>query len=108
MEKKSLTPKEVRQRKLFMMLPVMALPFLTLFFWAMGGGTVEAAATTVDVKKGFNINLPNPNFKDDKALDKLSYYDNAMKDSLKDKAKNERNPDYLENKWHFQSKKPKP
>lgn len=101
MEKKSLTPKEVRQRKLFLMLPVMALPFLTLFFWAMGGGTVEAAATTVDVKKGFNINLPNPNFKDDKALDKLSYYDNAMKDSLKDKAKNERNPDYLENKMAF-------
>ncbi|MFP5439100.1 MAG: conjugative transposon protein TraM [Bacteroidia bacterium] len=101
MEKKSLTPKELRRRKLFLMLPVMALPFLTLFFWAMGGGTVEAAEATVDVKKGFNINLPNPNFKDDKALDKLSYYDNATKDSLKDKAKNERTPDYFENRMAF-------
>ena len=95
MEKKSLTPKDVRQRKLFLVLPVLALPFLTLFFWALGGGTTEAIAATAQEQKGFNSNLPNPNFKDDKALDKLSYYDKAMEDSLKGKAKNERSPDYL-------------
>jgi conjugative transposon TraM protein len=93
MEKKSVTVKEVRQRKLFLVLPVLALPFLTLFFWALGGGKVEAAPTTPGQDKGFNASLPNPNFKSDKPLDKLSYYDNASKDSLKLKATERRLPD---------------
>lgn len=95
MQQKALTPKDLRQRKLFLMLPIMALPFLSLFFWAMGGGSTKAIAATPPIEKGFNANLPNPNFKDDKALDKLSYYDRAMEDSLKGKATNERNSAYL-------------
>lgn len=102
MEKKVLTPKDLRQRKLFLMLPIMALPFLSLFFWALGGGSTTAIAATSPVEKGFNANLPNPNFKDDKALDKLSYYDRAMEDSLKGKAKNERSAAYLGSNKAFQ------
>ena len=101
MEKKSLTPKDLRQRKLFLALPILALPFLTLFFWAMGGGTTEAVAATTQEQRGFNSSLPNPNFKDDKVLDKLSYYDNAMQDSMKGKAKIARSPDHLSGDMPF-------
>lgn len=102
MENKVLTPKDLKQRKLFLMLPIMAFPFLTLFFWAMGGGSTNAIAATSPIDKGFNANLPNPNFKDDKALDKLSYYDRAMEDSLKEKAKSERSAAYLGSNKAFQ------
>jgi conjugative transposon TraM protein len=101
MEKKSLTPKDLRQRKLFLALPILALPFLTLFFWAMGGGTTEAVAATTQEQRGFNSSLPNPNFKDDKVLDKLSYYDNAMQDSMKGKAKIAHSPDHLSGDMAF-------
>lgn len=102
MEKKVITPKDLRQRKLFLMLPIIAFPFLTLFFWALGGGSTKAVAATSPMEKGFNANLPNPNFKDDKALDKLSYYDRADEDSLKGKAKNERSAVYLGSNKAFQ------
>lgn len=102
MQQKALTPKDVRQRKLFLVLPIMALPFLALFFWAMGGGSTEAVAATSSMEKGFNANLPNPNFKDDKALDKLTYYDRAAEDSLKGQAKSERNAAYLGSDKAFQ------
>ncbi|ALM50168.1 hypothetical protein AMR72_15460 [Flavobacterium psychrophilum] len=102
MKNKVLTPKDLRQRKLFLALPLMALPFLTLFFWALGGGSTTAIAATSPVEKGYNVNLPNPNFKDDKALDKLSYYDRASEDSLKGKAKNERSASYIGSNKAFQ------
>ncbi|MXN91741.1 conjugative transposon protein TraM [Flavobacterium sp. Sd200] len=102
MEQKALTQKNLRQRKLFLMLPIMALPFLTLFFWAMGGGSTKAIAATSPIEKGINANLPNPNFKDDKALDKLSYYDRATEDSLEGKAKNDRGAAYLRSNKAFE------
>ena len=34
----TLTPKMARQRKFLLALPLILLPFLTLFFWALGGG----------------------------------------------------------------------
>jgi paraquat-inducible protein B len=37
-----------RRRKLLWILPLLVLPFATLFFWAMGGG----AAISPDVKDG--------------------------------------------------------
>jgi conjugative transposon TraM protein len=41
---------------------------------------VEAQAAA---KKGFNINLPDANLKDDKPMDKMSYYNQAQLDSVK-------------------------
>lgn len=72
--------KTVKQRKMMLMLPVLVIPFLTMGFWALGGGKGKK---TEEVVKGLNLELPDANLKDDKGLDKLSFYDQAEKDSLK-------------------------
>jgi conjugative transposon TraM protein len=72
----------LRKRKMLMVLPLLVIPFLTMAFWAMGGGkgNHEQKQNTI---QGLNLNLPDPKQKDDKFLDKLSFYDKADKDSAK-------------------------
>jgi conjugative transposon TraM protein len=83
MEKHLKTPKMIRQRRFLLVLPLLALPFITMIFWALGGGKVEKAQAQAAVKKGFNINLPDANLKNDKPMDKMSYYEQAQLDSIK-------------------------
>ena len=61
MEKQVKTPKMIRQRKFLLVLPLLALPFMTMIFWALGGGKVEKMKAQAAVKTGFNINLPDAN-----------------------------------------------
>jgi conjugative transposon TraM protein len=75
--------KFIRQRKFLMALPLLALPFLTLLFWALGGGQVSGAESQTKNIVGFNLELPGANLKDDKNMNKMSYYDQAQTDSLK-------------------------
>ncbi len=70
-----------RKRKMMLVLPVLVIPFLTLAFYAMGGGSGRKEKT-VSIN-GLNLKLPEAHVKDDKALDKLSFYDKADKDSAK-------------------------
>jgi conjugative transposon TraM protein len=75
--------KKEKQRKFLTALPIMVLPFITLMFWAMGGGKVEQAEAGPISKKGLNNILPDAHLKDDNGLDKMSYYDKAGKDSAR-------------------------
>ena len=72
--------KNVKQRKMMLMLPLLIITFLTMAFWALGGGKGKRE---VSVAKGLNLDLPDANLKEDKSMDKLSFYDKADKDSLK-------------------------
>lgn len=63
-----------------MVLPVIALPFLSLLFWSMGGGKGNGDGASVS-SSGLNTNLPGAG-PDDKSRDKLSLYEQALKDSL--------------------------
>src|ERR1700712_4943696 len=83
----------LRKRKMMMVLPLLVLPFITLGFWALGGG--KATAETVKQTsndKGLNLQLPGANLKNDKGLDKMSYYDMAEADSEKLKARMRNDP----------------
>jgi conjugative transposon TraM protein len=81
---KRIRQKLIQRRRFIMVLPVVVMPFLTLLFWALGGGKGTAAHTTKDHKAGLLLNLPEAQFKDDaKAWDKLSLYQQAQRDSLK-------------------------
>ncbi|MDE3183094.1 MAG: conjugative transposon protein TraM [Bacteroidota bacterium] len=93
MEKKVKPVKEIRQRKFLLVAPLLVLPFLTMIFWALGGGKAEKKETQVEVKKGFNINLPDANLKD-KPMDKMSYYNQAKQDSLKLRELEKSDPNY--------------
>jgi conjugative transposon TraM protein len=93
MEKKILSVKELKKRKMLLILPILTLPFITMLFWTLGGGKGSTGDFVTMDKQGVNIKLPDPKFKEDSALDKMSYYDQAAIDSLKfqDQIKNDPN-----------------
>lgn len=72
----------LRKRKMLMVLPLLIIPFLTMAFWAMGGGKGKDDQKQ-NIVQGLNLNLPDAKLKEDKLLDKLSFYDKADKDSIK-------------------------
>lgn len=69
-----------RKRKMLLMLPLICLPFISLGFWALGGGkkTNDKETTTT----GLLLNLPNSKLKEADPTDKLRFYEQAEKDSL--------------------------
>lgn len=70
-----------RKGKALLFLPLLIIPFLTLAFWALGGGKGEGEKQTVS--EGLNLQLPNPRVKDLKDETKLTFYQTAEKDSAK-------------------------
>jgi conjugative transposon TraM protein len=93
MKEQKHSPKFLRQRKFLMVLPLLVLPFLTLMFWVLGGGKVNHAEAQ-QAQNGLNMQLPGANLKDDKPLDKLSYYEKAASDSLRLQQLMENDPYY--------------
>ena len=81
--KENHSPKFLRQRKMMLVLPVLVIPFVTMAFWALGGGQGNTNRNLADNKKGLNLQLPDANLKDDKNADKFAFYNEADMDSLK-------------------------
>jgi conjugative transposon TraM protein len=79
---KQLTTKMLRQRKMLLVLPALVIPFITMAFWALGGGK-GGPNETVTTTTGLNLELPGAALKDDKSMDKMAYYDKAQSDSEK-------------------------
>lgn len=89
---KTHSEKFLQKRKFFMVLPVLVLPFLTLIFWALGGGHgVPAQAKAVDLP-GLNLSLPDAHFDEKEIWDKLSLYEIAERDSAKYEEARESDP----------------
>jgi conjugative transposon TraM protein len=70
-----------RRGKALLFLPLLIIPFITLAFWALGGGKGEIKNETAH--EGLNLQLPNAHTKDLKGATKLSFYETAEKDSAK-------------------------
>jgi conjugative transposon TraM protein len=68
-----------RRRKALLALPLFIIPFLTLAFWSLAGGKGEMQTGA----SGLNTQLPDAHLKEDKGATKMSFYDQAEKDSLK-------------------------
>ena len=67
-----------------MVLPLLVLPFITLIFWVLDGGkSHNSQGQPQTIKKGLNLELPAAYLKEDKSLNKLSYYEKAASDSTK-------------------------
>jgi len=68
------TPSEafLRRRRFFLALPLLVLPFLAMAFWALGGG--KGSGEEEPVAAGLNLQLPEPQLKEEKKKDKLSLY----------------------------------
>jgi conjugative transposon TraM protein len=85
----------LRKRKMLLMLPILVIPFMTVGFWALGGGkdSMNVTNPTAD-KEGLNLHLPDPKLKKETVLDKLGFYDKADKDSVKLKEEIRNDPYY--------------
>lgn len=81
--KENHSPKFLRQRKMMLVLPLLVIPFITMAFWALGGGQGNTGTNLAQNKQGLNLQLPDANLKDDKNADKLAFYNEADADSLK-------------------------
>ncbi|WP_293906178.1 conjugative transposon protein TraM [Sphingobacterium sp. UBA5670] len=77
-----LTEQEKRQRKFFLVLPLVAIPLLTIFFWAMGGGKTNETRAS-EPSSGLNVLLPDAKKGTVSGQDKISSYEQARQDSLK-------------------------
>ncbi|MDE3181927.1 MAG: conjugative transposon protein TraM [Bacteroidota bacterium] len=95
MKIKNLSQAYLRQRKMMLVLPVLILPFITLAFWALGGGKVKAGKKEDANLSGLNLHLPDPKVNIG-IMDKLAFYDKADRDSLKLKEEMRNDPYYQE------------
>jgi len=75
----------LKRRKFLMVLPMLVLPFATMAFWALGGGSKPPVAE-VELNKGLNTALPDAQLKGKNDADKMSLYEQAQK-LLADSAK---------------------
>lgn len=80
-----------QQRKFLLVAPILVLPFLCMFFWALGGGKGVVGQRPAKAQKGLNLDLPNARLKEEKSPDKMAFYEKADQDSarLKERLKNE-------------------
>lgn len=83
---------QTKKRRFMLVLPILVLPFLTMAFWAMGGG--GGNQSPVDRPAGLNLQLPGANMKADESKDKLSFYDRAALDSAKRQQEIQNDPYY--------------
>lgn len=75
MDKKIQSTRDAKQKRFLLVLPLLTFPFITLMFWALGGGKGSNVAAQSNVQTGLNLKLPDAKLKDDGKLNKLSFYD---------------------------------
>lgn len=67
-----------KQRKFYLILPLLVIPFLTLAFWTLGGGRTPQQPTAA---RGIDTTLPQAQFKTQKQ-DKMTIYQASRHDSV--------------------------
>lgn len=89
-----LSAARLRQRKLLLVLPLLIVPFLSIAFWALGGGKNSTSTTNGVATEGLNLDLPGAQFKGEKELNKMGYYEKAAHDSSRMRAAIKNDPYY--------------
>ena len=84
--------KFLQKRRFFMVLPLLVLPFVTMIFWALGGGQGTAAQAHTVPQTGLNLSLPDAHFGEKEIWDKLALYEMAERDSAKYEEARESDP----------------
>lgn len=76
------TEQFLRQRRFYLALPLLALPFLTLIYWKLVVKNLERHPGQHDQATGLQLSLPSADLSDEQGLDKLAYYQKADRDSV--------------------------
>ncbi len=69
-----------KQRKFLLVLPLLVIPFMTMAFWALGGGKTQNQP--ILNSHGLDTNLPEAQFNAKNKTDKMSVYQAAQHDSM--------------------------
>src|SRR4051812_46626630 len=82
------SPRFLQQRKMLMVVPLLAIPFLSFIFYSLGGGKGnEKDKLPAGTGMGFNPELPKPQpDRKKKVENKLDFYKQAEEDSLRRRA----------------------
>lgn len=92
---KTHSQKFLQQRRFYMALPLLVLPFLTMIFWALGGGK-GGELQAKEIKSGLNTELPGAHLtKGVEVWDKFSLYEQAKRDSIKMEEAKRNDPYYV-------------
>ncbi|MGV3595197.1 MAG: conjugative transposon protein TraM [Sediminibacterium sp.] len=70
-----------KQLKFYLFLPVLAIPFVTMAFALMDGGNIKTNQFTQ--RSGMNMQLPDAQISQDSPKDKMSFYAQAISDSVR-------------------------
>lgn len=81
----------IRRRRFLMVLPLLVTPFITMMFWALGGGK-GTPAKAESPSQGLNVSLPDAQFSNKETWDKLNLYEIAKRDSSKFEEARENDP----------------
>ena len=73
-ETPTINEQQRRQRKFFLLLPLLILPFLTMAFCALGGGKARQRADDRAVNSGLDATLPQARFKAQPVQSKMAVY----------------------------------
>jgi hypothetical protein len=79
------TEEFLKRRKFYLAIPILILPFMTMAFWALGGGKDAGRSLAIVPDRGIDLALPSAQFKDNKQKDKMDIYQSAGKDTSKTK-----------------------
>lgn len=89
--------KFLARRKFYMVLPLLVLPFITMIFWALGGGQGTGVQAQT-INPGLNMELPGAHFKKEVELwDKFELYEQAKRDSIRYEEARRNDPYYVVN-----------
>ncbi|HEY5749514.1 MAG TPA: conjugative transposon protein TraM [Chryseolinea sp.] len=92
---KTQSQKFLQKRRFCMALPVLVLPFITLIFWALGGGQGTPAQAS-QIRPGLNLSLPGAHFnKEEELWDKFTLYEQAKRDSQQYEEARKNDPYYV-------------
>lgn len=87
--------KEQKKQKFLLVLPVLVFPFLTFMLWSLGiFNSSQAMAGNGIAVKGLNMQLPGAKVKEERGFNKLSFYEQADRDSLKYRQELKNDPNY--------------
>lgn len=75
------TDQFLRQRKFYLVLPLLALPFLTFIYWKLVVKNLDKRPAENQQGTGLQLSLPSAELKGEQNMDKLAYYRKADQDS---------------------------
>lgn len=82
-----------KKKRMLLVLPLLLVPFITLMFWSLGGGSATGGQQAGPGDAGFNAQVPGANNIQEPS-DKMGFYTQAEKEEMELQKQQKRDPYY--------------